>query len=303
MGTWGTGIYQNDTASDVKDDWLDGLSDNEPVKVLTRRLLNEYDESFDGDNPDPEFWTGLAAIQFRTGHLDKAVKDKTLSLIASGKAMGLWDEEEPKIADKRRIVLEELANKLNRPQPKPRKTKKRGKQIGKLLDKGDVILLYGKKKGRALAVVVDHTTYPRTDHVDSIIQILYWDGKKLPKTAQEVESMESMREKEYVHLNITEALINKIRWPGISMSTIITTSLKDSFNDNIGRVIFKGINYPAAGSWDDTGKQRSGFKICATSWENVRYYIDSELYSRDRKVTRRYISNPINRIRKIFKIK
>lgn len=125
MGTWSTGIFDNDTASDVRDDWLNGIANNEPVNELTSRLLKEYEESLASVDGDPEFWTGLAAIQSRTGYLDEAVRDKALALIRSGEAARQWVEENSKLAPKRQKALDALAERLTGPQPRPKRAASR----------------------------------------------------------------------------------------------------------------------------------------------------------------------------------
>ena len=63
MGTWNVGIFQNDIADDVKDEYIEclreGLSDEEADKKVIKNNLDIINlESYDS----VEFWLGLAMI-------------------------------------------------------------------------------------------------------------------------------------------------------------------------------------------------------------------------------------------------
>lgn len=59
MGTWGTGLYDNDIARDVRGDYIDGLRRGKDGKQLFQSLLDSY-----RDEPDMTlFWLSLADTQ------------------------------------------------------------------------------------------------------------------------------------------------------------------------------------------------------------------------------------------------
>ena len=115
MGTWGTAIFSDDTASDVRDDYRElvgkGLSGTE----ATDRLIREW-----GDHPDdaPVFWLALAVTQWRCGRLEQRVKDMALKVIEDGSNLERWEEDAtPLDVKKRKAVLEALRLQLESPQP------------------------------------------------------------------------------------------------------------------------------------------------------------------------------------------
>jgi hypothetical protein len=45
MGTWGTGLYSDDLAADLRGDFRDLLGEGVPASVAVDRLMSEYAES------------------------------------------------------------------------------------------------------------------------------------------------------------------------------------------------------------------------------------------------------------------
>ena len=54
MGTWGTGIYQNDLSADVKDDYISKLKAGKSDEQALAEMLDEYKEEAD-DIQDAEY--------------------------------------------------------------------------------------------------------------------------------------------------------------------------------------------------------------------------------------------------------
>jgi hypothetical protein len=68
MGAWGVGIFSNDTASDICEDFRDLIAEGLSAHEATLRLVGEY--GVDGSDEDEnDFWLGLAATQHRLGHI------------------------------------------------------------------------------------------------------------------------------------------------------------------------------------------------------------------------------------------
>mgnify|MGYP003289236891 CR=1 FL=1 len=72
MGTWNVGIFQNDIADDVKNEYIDclreGISDEEANKKIIKNNLDIINlESYDS----VEFWLGLAMIELLHGMIMK----------------------------------------------------------------------------------------------------------------------------------------------------------------------------------------------------------------------------------------
>ena len=80
MGTWGTGIFSDDNAADLRDDYRDFIGDGLSSPEATDRLLAEWGSSL---SREPEyaatFWLALAVTQWKCGRLEDRVKAKALA--------------------------------------------------------------------------------------------------------------------------------------------------------------------------------------------------------------------------------
>ncbi|MGH6810950.1 MAG: hypothetical protein ACREDM_00930 [Methylocella sp.] len=147
MGTWGTGLFGDDNASDLRDEYRQSVGDGMAGPEATDRLIARWAPCGDPDL-EPVFWLALALTQWSCGRLEDRVKGQGLRVIADGSAMRPWaggpDER------KRRAVLDAAKRKLESPQPAVRRIKRRvlstcdwerGELIGYRLKTGDYVVL------------------------------------------------------------------------------------------------------------------------------------------------------------------
>lgn len=122
MGTWGSGLYANDTTCDVKDTYIhflqDGLDDMAAYDE-TRKACREYK----GTEEEPLVWYALAETQWRTGRLLPEVKETALRWIAEQGGLSLWEESANKGAGWKK-TLQNLQKKLESPMPARKTVKK-----------------------------------------------------------------------------------------------------------------------------------------------------------------------------------
>ena len=138
MGAWGTGLYQDDTTCDVKEEYLNLLKiGTEPEEAMEEMIIN-WEDCIEDVEEGPLFWFALAETQWRYGLLDEKVKEIALQYIEEGIDLERWEEDQ-KLYTKRKAELEKLKEKLESEQPK-------GKKIPKMTFKrakwkvGDIIL-------------------------------------------------------------------------------------------------------------------------------------------------------------------
>ncbi len=79
MGFWGNGLYDNDTALDIKDTVEDMLRDKKDINVITDSLISEYKSLMGDFDEESAFWFSLADTQWNNGVLLPSVKEKHLS--------------------------------------------------------------------------------------------------------------------------------------------------------------------------------------------------------------------------------
>ena len=121
MGAWGTKIFQDDLAQDIKETYIDLLKQGKKNEEITKKLIEKYANNLDKDEISV-FWFALADIQWDYGRLLDNVKEQALSYIKSGEDLKRWKEEaEEKDYLKRKEVLKNLEQKLNSTMPKEKK--------------------------------------------------------------------------------------------------------------------------------------------------------------------------------------
>lgn len=84
MGVWGTAIFSDDTACDIRDEYsallISGISDEEAEEAL----LKGY-ESLNGTWDEPVVWLALAFCEWKKGRLSERVKKRAIEIIEVGR--------------------------------------------------------------------------------------------------------------------------------------------------------------------------------------------------------------------------
>lgn len=124
MGTWGTGLYSDDTACDVRDNYKDIIGDGISEPDATKRLIEQWKIELSDPDTAPVFWLTLADVQWNLGRLQEKVKKEAITVIENGSDLARWLPDK-KLEIKRKRVLERLSQKLNTALPAEKKVKKR----------------------------------------------------------------------------------------------------------------------------------------------------------------------------------
>lgn len=174
MGAWGTGVFADDNAADVRNDYRRLIADGATGPAATDMLIAQWAPQ--GDPAlEPVFWLALALTQWGSGRLEERVRAEALRVIADGSAIRSWaggsDER------KRRAVLQAARKKLESPQPEERKIRRR---VPASCDweRGDLIAY----KLMANDYVVLRMLDPYTDRGGTypICELLDWRGSSIP---------------------------------------------------------------------------------------------------------------------------
>jgi len=124
MGTWGTSLYSNDSASDIRGDYVDKLKRGKSNEDVTQELIAENKDIMGDDEEEPLFWFALADTQWNYGRLLPEVKEKALDFLSSGKEDERWKDAGQTYEDAWKNTLDKLKSKLQSPQPKEKKVAK-----------------------------------------------------------------------------------------------------------------------------------------------------------------------------------
>ncbi len=118
MGAWGIKLYQNDIAEDVKDEYVTKLRFGYSNEEITENMIKKYNYGkYDEDTV--VFYLALADMQWQYGMLLEKVKERAIFYIDNEVDLEFW-REDAKMLEKRRKVLNDLREKLNTQNSKPK---------------------------------------------------------------------------------------------------------------------------------------------------------------------------------------
>lgn len=117
MGIWGPKLYQSDIAEDVRNYYMDQLRRGKSGKDITQELIARNKSTILDPDDAPEFWFALADTQWDLGRLEDGVKERAMYYLKEGNDLLRWEQEDPKNANRRAKVLDELRQKLDSSQP------------------------------------------------------------------------------------------------------------------------------------------------------------------------------------------
>ena len=148
MGTWSTGILDNDTARDLLPEYSVAFWKYPVPEALARLdafVRQDYDEG------DSEEWANyrysLADFLWKKGILPDEVRSHTVAMIDSGFGLELWAEAGEKALRARQRALAAFREKLLSPLP-PRKTIKPHVHTQRIFRDGDLVAIQLQTAGK-----------------------------------------------------------------------------------------------------------------------------------------------------------
>lgn len=197
MGAWGSGLYSDDVAEDIRGMYADKLHRGKNGDQASKEMIAEFEWAWDDEDDAPAFWFALADTQWNYGRLQEEVKKQAMQYLDDPGSLERWEMENPKMAKKRKEVLDKLREKLNTPQPPEKKVSqyrlyhcqwKLGDMYAYQLE-GEYA---GKRglKGRYLLFhkVAEATWWP--GHVIPVVYVRLTADDQLPRTMEEAEKSE-----------------------------------------------------------------------------------------------------------------
>lgn len=126
MGAWGTAIFSDDLAADVRNDYTALLSIGKSGVEAEQLLLDYYAEILNCQyEEEAVFWFALALAEWNKGRLSEFVKSKAIAWIEQGGDLERWNTtDNQKNFLKRKKVIEELYETLMSPVPTEKKVRK-----------------------------------------------------------------------------------------------------------------------------------------------------------------------------------
>jgi hypothetical protein len=150
VGVWGTDLFSDDLACDIRDHYRELLEDGIEDGAATRLTLEKFRAYF--EESEGIALLAFAVTQSKLGRLDPDIRDRALAVLDGGADLEVWERENLKLLPKRRTVLEKARVQLTGPQP-PRRRLRPPKRISSGLAAGDVLALPLPRRLALLQVV------------------------------------------------------------------------------------------------------------------------------------------------------
>jgi hypothetical protein len=154
LGAWGTGLFSDDMACDVRDHYRELLEDGVEDGAATRLTVEKFRAYF--EESDGVALLAFAVTQSRLGRLDPDIRDRALAALDRGGDLEVWERDNPKLLPRRRATLEKARAQLAGQQPPPRRLRP-PKRISSGLAAGDVLALALPRRVTLLRVVRVHS--------------------------------------------------------------------------------------------------------------------------------------------------
>ncbi len=181
MGTWGTAIFSDDLASDIKSEFRNKIGFGKTSIEATEELLIDYSEEIEDSDESSVFWLSLALTQWNIGRLLENVKEKALEVIENGQDLEKW-KDDLKNFKKRKSVLDKLKIQLLSEQPKQKKIAKPFIRET-ILEKGDIISYQLKNDKFVILRIIGIRTDQCGDRYP-LIETLDFYENRIPKLSE-----------------------------------------------------------------------------------------------------------------------
>lgn len=180
MGTWGTGIFADDTAAEIRDHWRESILDGLTPAEATALILERHKDAADDPGERAVVWLALAAAQYQTGRLLPDIRDKACAIIEAGADVPRFAAQAHALGRQREKALAALAAKLLGPARPPTRMV-RAKPFHSPLEIGDVVRVPATDGlNQALLVVVGTAPADPPGSTQPVLATLLWTERTLP---------------------------------------------------------------------------------------------------------------------------
>lgn len=125
MGAWGAGLFQDDDAADLRDEWLDEYKRTGSAAEATAAVRKAFKSGFKDSDEGPVLMLALATMLWRHGVLDAKTRAEALAVIDKEKGLDRWRDEGEKVLRGRLKVYAKIRAGLREKQPPVKAYKKK----------------------------------------------------------------------------------------------------------------------------------------------------------------------------------
>jgi hypothetical protein len=171
----GAGLYDDDAGADARARYRELVADGAAGEDATNALVSEWGDALDDHDEACAFWLALADTQWKVGRLEDRVCERALMIIDSGEDLARFAHDR-RLADRRRVVLDRLRDKITSPQRAPARIRKPFRSVSPVAV-GDMFW-FTMPNGRVLLRCVAITGNERDNY--PTVEVLDWPRQETP---------------------------------------------------------------------------------------------------------------------------
>jgi hypothetical protein len=184
MGTWGTGILENDNSNEIYDLYFEHYQNGiKPTEIL-KLIKKEYNHLDKEDDSICDFWFTIALALWETCSLEKRVFNKVAKCITDETDLKIWAklEADDETIKERKKVLNKFLKQIQKPREKP-KTRKKIIKRPPVFNVGDCISFKLNNGNFGGAIVIKHNGLKEYDYTSNTIILTRLNQEKKPTEA------------------------------------------------------------------------------------------------------------------------
>lgn len=122
MGTWGTGILEDDLARDVYDRYTDARGSGRSDEEALREVLSEFRNDEQDPDEGPIVWLAIAHAQWDLDRVSDDVAARVRDIVANGLGLARWQEAGAGPLGRRKKALSRFVEQIQQPRRRKRRT-------------------------------------------------------------------------------------------------------------------------------------------------------------------------------------
>lgn len=231
MGTWGTGILQNDTSADIYQRFRELYNEKKTRNVIIHELKTEFKEIEENEYTKNDFLFTIGLASWEICELDNKTLDEITTIIQNESDIEKWEKADADVVTikSRKKVLTEFLKKIQKPRDKPIRNKK---EIIRppIFKKGDCIVLKLENGNYGGAIVLDEFGMPVYDIPSNKIILTRLNQKTVP-------TLDDFRKSNLLLMNIGD------HRDGLNVNLFCSGGFKKGFDEDfikVGNIEIKG---------------------------------------------------------------
>ena len=170
MGTWGSGILDDDVARDVHDRYLEAHAAGEPDDSIVEALRGEFAGVVSDPDEGPIFWLAVAHAQWDCSSVSPEVRERVEQIVAEGLGLARWAEAGRAQLARRKAALSRFLKNIGT--PPTRAATRAARTLGIPFQVGDCLAIDLGNGQFAAAVVTKYLPGASASHILSVLDYL-----------------------------------------------------------------------------------------------------------------------------------